>query len=144
MNWKQEAVDKLRRFDAMRLSVKNIPAEIQRLELEAKAIRSSRTDGVRVRTTANAEDNLLSNLVKRQELQQSFEQADLWLQTVCRGLSSLNPEEKLILQRLYICPEKGGVDRLCQDLGVEQSTVYRKRDQALQRFTLSMYGSLES
>ena len=31
--------------------------------------------------------------------------------------------------------------RLCEQLGVEQSSVYRKRDGALYRFTLALYGA---
>ena len=50
----------------------------------------------------------------------------------------------MVLTRFYIYPERGGVSRLCEELGVEQSSVYRKRDKALERFTLALYGELES
>ena len=49
-------------------------------------------------------------------------------------------EEKLILHRLYIYPEKGGVERLCKELGMETSSIYRRRDKALKHFTLAFYG----
>ena len=142
MNWKEEAMDRLRKYDAMRQSVKNIPQELQRLELEALQLRSTQTDAPCIKASGNGrEDALISNFVHRQELQQAFEQANLWVQTTDRALSSLTPEEKLILHRLYICPQRGAVDRLCGDLGVEQSSVYRKRDKALYRFTISLYGT---
>jgi hypothetical protein len=32
------------------------------------------------------------------------------------------------------------MDRLCQELDLEQSSIYRKRDQALRRFTTALYG----
>lgn len=67
-----------------------------------------------------------------------------WLFVADRGLAALLPDEKLILQRLYLHPEKGALERLCSELGVEQSTVYRKRDQALQRFTVALYGFAEA
>ena len=32
------------------------------------------------------------------------------------------------------------MDRLCQELGVEEAAVYRLKNKALRRFTLAMYG----
>ena len=145
MNWKNEAMEKLRKYDAMRLAVANIPREIKRLEAAAAGIRSARTDGDPVRSGGNRrEEILLDNMIHRQELQWRLEQARDWLSCTDRALGALCPEEKLVLHRLYICPEKGSVERLCEELGVEQSSVYRKRDKALYRFTIALYGSTES
>lgn len=145
MNWKGEAVEKLRRYDAMRQSVRNIPEEMQRLEIDACSIRGARTDGTPVKGGGNGrEDALLNNLVHRQQLQWALEQAQLWLQITERALSALTPEEKLVLHRFYLYPERGSVDRLCGELGVEQSSVYRKRDKALYKFTVALYGCPES
>jgi len=41
MNWKTEAMEKLKRYEAMRKSVENIPEELCRLELAATGIRST-------------------------------------------------------------------------------------------------------
>jgi len=41
-------------------------------------------------------------------------------------------------------PAKGNVERLCVELYTEQSTVYRRKDVALRKFTIAMYGCLES
>lgn len=145
MNWKAEAMEKLRKYDAMRQATQNIPEEITRLELAARSIRSARTDGTAVKGGGSKrEEMLLSNLVHRQELEWTLEQAQCWLTTTDRALSVLSPEEKLVLQRFYIYPERGSVDRLCSELGVEQSSVYRKRDKALHRFTTALYGAVES
>lgn len=142
MNWKGEAIEKLRKYDAMRMSLQNIPLEVKRLEVDARAIRGARTDSTPVKGGGSArEDALLNNIVRRQELQWAMEQARLWVQIVDRGLSVLTPEEKLVLRRFYIVPEQGGIDRLCMELGVEKPTVYRKKDSALRHFTTSLYGA---
>lgn len=144
MNWKAEAMEKLRRYDAMRQCVQNIPEELKRLELESCGIRGARMDGSPVQGSKNSADEaLLNNLVHRQQLRFALEQAELWLKTTERGLSALTPEEKLVLHRFYMYPERGSVDRLCGELGVEQSSVYRKRDKALYRFTIALYGCPE-
>ena len=67
-----------------------------------------------------------------------------WLKITDGALAALTPEEKLILHRLYICPEKGSLDKLCQGLQVEKSSIYRKRDKALQKFTYALYGITEN
>ena len=145
MNWKTEAKEKLRRYDAMRLAIINIPEEIERLKTEATSIRSSRTDSTPVQGGGNKrEDALLNNIIERQELERNLQQAQLWVKTTNRALEVLSPEEKLILHRLYIYPEKGSIDRLSHELGFEKSTVYRKRDKALIKFTLAFYGATET
>lgn len=141
MNWKSEAKEKLQRYDAMRLATINIPQELERLEIDAQSIRSPKMDAIGSNTdNRKREDALLNNIIHRQELLWTLEQAQMWLKSTDRALSALTTDEKLILHRLYIYPEKGSVDRLCKELGLEVSTIYRRRDRALRRFTLAYYG----
>ena len=142
MNWKGEAVEKLRKYDAMCRSLQNIPLEVKRLEVDARAIRGARTDGAPVKGGGSRrEDALLNNIAHRQELSWALEQAKFWVEITRRGLETLTPEEKLVLRRFYLSPERGSVERLCMELGVEQSSVYRKRDKALHKFALALYGT---
>ncbi len=145
MNWKNEAMEKLRKFDAMASSLVNIPQELERLKIAATSIRSARIDGDPVRGGGNRrEEILMDNMMRRQELQWKLEQAKHWVSCTEKAMAILSPEEKLILRRLYVYPEKGSLERLCGELGVEQSSIYRKRDKALYRFTLALYGGMES
>ena len=141
MNWRGEAVEKLRKYDAMCRSLQNIPLEVKRLEVDARAIRGARTDGTPVKGGGSGrEDALINNIAHRQELTWALEQAKYWVDITRRGLETLTPEEKLVLQRFYLTPEQRGVQRLCMELGVEQSSIYRKRDKALRKFALALYG----
>lgn len=143
MNWKEEATQKLRQYNAMRLALQNLPEELKRLEQAASSIRSARIDDTPVKGGTNRrEDMLLSNMVHREELTNTLSQAKLWVSTIDRALGALTPEEKLILYRMYMYPERNALDRLCQELDLEQSSIYRKRDQALNRFVTAYYGIL--
>lgn len=145
MKWKNEAMEKLRRYDAMRQALRNIPEEIDRLKADACALRGATTDSTPVKGGGNRrEEALINNLVERQELEWTLQQVQRWLCTADRGLAALTPDERLVLQRMYLYPERGALDRLCNELGVEQSSIYRKRDQALHRFTVAMYGFLDT
>ena len=145
MKWKNEAMDKLRRYDAMRQALRNIPEEIARLKEDACALRGANISTTPVKGGGSRrEEALINNLVQRQELEWTLKQVKHWLSIADRGLLALAPDERLVLQRLYLYPERGAIERLCNELGMEQSSVYRKRDQALQRFTFAMYGFTET
>ena len=145
MKWKHEAMERLRRYDSMRSALMNLPGEISRLKEEARKIRRISTEKTYVRGGENRhDDELLNNIASRQELEWSLKQVKLWLANTERGLLALSQEERLILQRFYLYPEQGALERLCGELGVEQSSIYRKRDQALERFTVAMYGFAET
>ena len=144
MNWKHEAIEKLRQYEAKRQSLRSIPIEISRLESAMKSIRSATADGTPVVVGGSGRENmLLSNIVHREELRRSLEQAQKWVEFVDLGLAALSSDERLVLDRLYINPTIGNVERLCGELCVEQSTVYRRRNEALNHFILCLYGCTE-
>ena len=141
MNWKREAIDKLKNYEARREALENIPKEIKRLESAYAGIRSATTDGTPVSGGSNTrEDSMLSNIVHRDELKRRLKEARLWVAQVDKALAVLDDEERLVLDRFYIHRAKGNVGELCERLNVEQATVYRKRDSALRRFTIALYG----
>lgn len=145
MNWKEEATQKLRSYETMQRALVNLPREIDRLEAEYTGIGSQRFTGrITAREQRSREENMLNNIVQRQELQWSLDQAKMWMQTVHNALDALEPDEKGVLQHLYICPDGGGLEGLCAKMCLEKSSIYRKRDSALRKFTLAMYGATES
>lgn len=144
MNWKYEAIEKLKLYEAKKLSLKNIPMEIARLESEMRGIRSAASDGTPVQGGGSGrEDMYLSNIVRREELERSLEQAQKWVNLVDAGLDILSREERLILDRFYINPSKGNVDRLCGELHIEKSQVYSRKDAAIRHFMICLYGCCE-
>jgi len=145
MNWKNEAVEKLKRYAPMKTSLQSIPVELARLETQACAIRGSAADKTPVKGGGNGrEEAMLNNHVHRQELSWALEQAKYWVEATDMAMSILNPEERLILYRMYISPQPGAVNRLSEELSAEQSSIYRRRDAALQKFTRAFYGAVES
>ena len=140
MNWKFEAIEKLREYEARKQSLTTIPDEIRRLELDYTRIRSATRDGTPVRGGGSTrEDMLLSNIVHREELERALEMARMWVALVDAGMDPLTPEERLVLERFYMRPERGNVERLCQELGLEKTAVYDRRDKALRHFVLALY-----
>lgn len=145
MNWKFEAIEKLKEYTARKNAITSIPEEIKRLEEDAQRIRAASTDATPVQGGGSArEDMLLSNIVHREELQRRLSDALRWVDIVDAGLAVLSDEDKLVLDRLYIHPMRGNVDRLCDDLAIEKAAVYKRKEKALRRFTVALYGLTES
>ena len=141
MNWKKEAADKLRNYTARQQALTNIAEELRRLEIKSTSIRSAFADGSPVQGGGSGrEDAMLDNLCHRAELERQLEEARIWCSTVENALSVLTEQERLVLDRFYIHPAKGNVDRLCGEMGVEKPTVYRRRDDALHHMTIALYG----
>ena len=139
MLWKQAAIERLKLYEPKRLSLKSIPQEIRRLELEMQSIRSATSDGSPSKGGGSGrEDMYLSNIVRREELECSLEQARIWVSLTDSALSLLNDEERLLLDRFFIHQ-----DRLAGDLHIDVKTVYRRKDDALCRFTVALYGKTE-
>lgn len=145
MNWKYEAIDKLRGYEAHARALENIPVEIKRLQAAFTGIRSAATDGTPVSGGGvSREDAMLSNITHREELERTLQQAKAWVRMVDAGLDVLDEEERKVLDRFYINRGKGNVDRLCEELSLEKTAIYDRRDKALRHFTIALYGVTEN
>lgn len=145
MDWKATAIEKLKDYEAKKLCIDQLALEIKRLELKAEGLHSSIREGAGSAHSTDAYDDMLvNNITQRQELMFLHTDALRWVEFVERGLSVLTGEERLILDRFYIHRSKGNVDRLCEELCVERSRVYKLKDQALRHFTLALYGVTET
>lgn len=145
MNWKREAADKLKNYEAHKQALECLPKEIRRLESAYTGIRSATTDGTPISGGGSTrEDSMLSNIVHRDELKRRLKEARLWVAQVDKALAVLDDEEQLVLDRFYIHRTKGTVEALCESLNLEKSAVYDRRDKALRHFTLALYGVTET
>ena len=145
MNWKREAIDRLRGYEAQKQALENLPIEVRRLESVYTGLRSAAADRAPVSGGGEGrEDAMLSNIVRRDELKRRLKQARLWVTMGDKALSVLDGEERLVLERFYIHRAKGAAEALCESLNLERSAVYDRRDRALRHFTLALYGITET
>lgn len=145
MDWKQEAVEKLYGYALREQSVKSLQEELEQLNASAAGIRSSQTDRTPTQRGGSwGKDKILSGIVNREELESRLSEAQRWIKTVDGALAVLTPEEREILDRCYIHRHKDAIGALCESLCLEKSAVYDRRDKALRRFTIALYGVTES
>ena len=146
MDWKTMAIDDLREYNARRQSLEILPMQIAEIDAEMTGIRSSgNMASVSVSGgSGSREDVLISRMVKKEKLQRNLDRAKLWVRFMDKGLAALTEDERHILDRFYINPAKGNVDRLCEELFVEKTALYKRKDAALRKFTVALYGCAES
>lgn len=147
MDWKSEAIDKLKQYEAKRQALESIPLEIAQVESTMTSIRSARTDGVAVKGSGGSgrEDMLLNCIVHKDELQRNLDRTQMWVDSVDGALSALKPDDRHILERMYIYSEAKAIERLMDEYGVtEPSGMYKRIKKAVRKFTIALYGAVES
>ena len=143
MNWKLESMEELREYEAKRTAVESIPQEIRQLREQMGKLGGSSSSVPVQGGGSRWEDRQINLIVKIDKLDASLGLAQDWVKKVERGLAVLTAEERLILDRFYINPAKGNVDRLCGELHLEKTAVYNRKDAALRKYTLARYGCVE-
>lgn len=147
MNWKQEAIEKLKDYSSRAASMDNLKEQIANTRADITSMRHSRADAVAVRgsSTSRRDDRLINAICSVEEMKNNLQLTGRWLKTMDNALSKLTQEEYHVLDVFFIHPQKGAVNRLRDEFCLqEESSIYRRREQALRRFTLHMYGMMES
>ena len=142
-DWMKHAVADLREYRAEKESLGTLPEEIRALEEDMRLVKGTRYDKTPVEGGASGyEERLINYIDRRGRLEANLDLARAKVERIERGLSVLTENERLVLTRFYIQREPGGVDRLREELGYVERSLYRIRGSALRKFTLAMYGTL--
>ena len=139
--WRKQAESDLKIYEASKQALINIPDQIKELEEKLTSIRSQSADNVSVKGGGGSRDDAyLNNIVARDRLKANLEDSRRFVSRVSNALSILTEDEKELLRRFYMIPEKGAAYNMAAERHVDHKTVYRWKDDALDRFTIAMYG----
>lgn len=141
--WKKQAMNELEMHEARKASIENITDQLRELEAEMTSIRSPGADSVSVRGGGGAKDErYLNNIVARDLLKSNLKAARRSVRAVEKAMAVLDEEERELLQRFFIRPEKEAVFDFADKFGIDRKTVYYRRESALKKFTIAMYNSM--
>jgi DNA-binding CsgD family transcriptional regulator len=141
--WRKEAINELESYEARKQALINIPDQIKELEEKITSIRSPSVDSVSVFGGGGSRDDaLLNNIVARDMLKQNLEDARKSCSRVSGALNILTQEEREILERFYLKPEKKAAFNIAEQLNVDHKTVYSRKDAALKKFIIAMYNGI--
>ena len=138
------AINRLRDYPARKISLDTIPGQIEALEMQYVSIKSATTDGEPVKGGGNCrEEILVENILKRETLKRNLEIAEREVEITENALGVLTKDERRVLELFYIQRQGNYIDRLCEELCVERSQIYRKKDEALRKFCLAICGVVD-
>lgn len=126
MNWRQEAIAVLADYPLRKQALVSVDLDLERLEMQEKTPRNR--------------EGQMNYMVQKRSLEITKRQTALWVQRTEEALGVLTPEERQVLELVYIHPKNGNRELLLKRQGICKTTLYRRRDEALQKFTLSLYG----
>lgn len=141
MNCRNRTINDLCNYEAMLLSVENIPEQIEILERQFTAIQAAQTDKVIVEGGyCDREQAMIDNIARREELAGNLDNIRQKVNILAKALSMLTPTERLVIERFFIHAERNAALRLIDEIGYEKAQVYRISAAALKKLTLAMYG----
>jgi len=144
MKWSDCAIQDLRKYKYLKASMESIPERLEALRCRFESIRSAATDKIPVKGgSSRYEDTLIDIIVEKERLKYLYMANKTLLNVIERGLDSLDKTERLVLEKFYIDRPKNHVEKLMEELNYEKSRVYEIKNQALYKFTISMYGVVE-
>lgn len=145
LNWCIYSIQRLRDYEDRKIAVDNLTEQINSLEDKFTAIRAATTDSTPVQggNENRREQMLIHNISTREELKNNLDIIKREIEITEKGLAVLTETERLILTRFYINRSKGYVERLCDELFISKTELYRQKDEALKRFTMVCYGIVE-
>ncbi len=143
MNWKAEATRDLKSYPQRKQAVDNLKERIEILEEQFVSLKGVSV-GEPVRGgLSKQEQKWLDNISERERLGFSLKIAEELIRLTEKGLEVLTERERKVLEGFYINPQENHVDLLCEELHFEKSSLYRLKDDALRKFTIAMYGTVE-
>jgi hypothetical protein len=144
VNWQKEAINDLRAYASRVRALENMKERISLLESKYKTVRSAMGDTDAVKGGGSKQEELLiNNIAERERLKLNMRATAELVKLTRKGLDNLTERQIQILNSFYIEHYPGHVERLCEEFHVEQSQIYRLKDEALYRFTLGMYGIID-
>lgn len=145
LNWCIYSIQRLRDYEDRKIAVDNLTEQINSLEDKFTAIRAATTDSTPVQggNENRREQMLIHNISTREELKNNLDIIKREIEITEKGLAVLTETERLILTRFYINRSKGYIERLCDELFISKTELYRQKDEALKRFTMVCYGIVE-
>lgn len=143
MEWKLKATKELKNYPQRKASEENIKERIKILEEQYTSLRGVSIGEPVMGGLSRQEEKMLNNISERGDLKFSLKIVEELNTLTEKGLSALTERERYVLEGFYFGECHNHVETLCRNMNVEKSTLYRIKDEALRKFTLSMYGTVE-
>lgn len=140
--WKMKCKADLFNLRKNEAAILSIPEEINMERERMTSIKSASTGTAPVQGGGTSYEERMNNSICLIDLlSDKLRFAESEVRLTKKALTALTDEERRILEVLYIDKQKNGVQRLCEELGCDDSTVWRKANRALTGYCIARHGT---
>lgn len=143
MNWKTEAIKDLKNYPQRKKAIENLEERIEILDEQFVSIKGISTSVPVMGGMSKQEEKWLENISERERLAFSLKIVKELVKLTEKGLGSLDERERKVIDGFYIEPFANRIEALCEELHFEKSRLYQIKDNAIRKFTIAMYGTVE-
>lgn len=130
----QAAIDELRNYICLKTSAENIRDEIEMLDASMRASGGGLSPVPIHGGGCRQEEKWIKGIDKKKLLEKQLKEKETVVKIIERTLSVLSERERRVLEVTYIYDSDSPIDRLCEELNVEEITVHRTKRRALQKY----------
>ena len=142
-NWKAESIKDLKSYPQRKESIENTKERIKILDEQFTSLRGVSTSEPVMGGLSRVEEKMLDNISERERLGFSLKIAEALVELTEKGLEALDKKERAVLEGFYINRQDNHIDVLCKRLHFEKTRLYEIKDNALRKFTMAMYGTVD-
>ena len=140
--WKKQTINELEIYNARKAAEENILDQLRELEAAMVSIRSPGAESVSTRSGGSKDARYLNNIVSRDLLKENLKATRKAIRRMEKAMAVLTGEEREILEFFFVKPEKEAAFTLADRLNIDRKTVYARREDALKKLTIAMYGNV--
>ncbi|MCX7772653.1 MAG: hypothetical protein N2376_06015 [Clostridia bacterium] len=140
MNYIQEAEDRIKEYDQLYTAVDNIRQELAALNAEKDMLGAQKITDMPRGGSREPDDNMCNNIAKRKELRERLEITQRRIRQVENVLEKLNPEERRLVEILYVIGGKNAIKTAMEEFNIEQAHVYRRKNIVIRKIAKMFLG----
>ena len=138
------AIAAIKDYDSMQFIIRNTDREITSEREKMAGVGSPGMDGMpHAHNPSAAEDRIVSGIDEIDVLKERYRQASEYMNWFQPAWEQLTEDERFILETFYGDVNSygsGAVNYIMSHYGVEQTTAYKRKNRALDRLTVLLFG----
>jgi DNA-directed RNA polymerase specialized sigma subunit len=139
----QATLNALNDYKNMETIIEITPQEIKDIRGDMAKTRSSAPDGMPHSRNIRSGENMLCSAIDQCDvLHNRYQQAVEFMYWFTPAWLELSEEERLLLETFYMGEDNKAtaVENISEELHIERAQIYRRKDKALNRLTVFLYG----
>ena len=137
------AVSALKDFGSMKFIVENTDDEIKAAYDKMSSCRGVRYDGMHMKNLNTVENRIINGIEEIDVLKERYRQAVEYMDWFVPAWEQLSEDDRYVLDIFYCKDNEYGssvVDGIAEHFHIERASAYRRKNRALERLTILLFG----